>query len=245
MNNWSAPQRPNIYAEQSLIAAILDGTFPPGSTLPGERQLAADLGVTRPTLREAIQRLARDGWLLVRQGKPTLVNNFWRDGGLNVLGALTQHSQHLPPNFVTQLLEVRLQLAPAYTRAAIAREAAEIAAFLAGYTSLPDAPVSFATFDWELQRRLTITSGNPIYTLILNGFADFYVELAQVYFATAEARERSRHFYAHLLAAAEARDAAAAERLSREAMHESIALWQQAKAERKEQLHETLERMGR
>ena len=76
MNNWSAPQRPNAYAEHSLIAAILDGTFPPGSTLPGERMLAVELGVTRPTLREAIQRLARDGWLTVRQGKATVVQRF-------------------------------------------------------------------------------------------------------------------------------------------------------------------------
>ena len=56
MNNWSAPQKPSAYAEHSLTAAILDGTFPPGSTLPGERVLAVDLGVTRPTLRERIHR---------------------------------------------------------------------------------------------------------------------------------------------------------------------------------------------
>ena len=63
MNEWLAPARPRAHAESVLLAAILDGTFPPGTTLPGERTLAAQLGVTRPTLREALQRLARDGWL--------------------------------------------------------------------------------------------------------------------------------------------------------------------------------------
>ena len=76
MNHWSAPQRPNDYAEQSLVTAILEGTFAPGDTLPGERALAAELGITRPTLREALQRLARDGWLTIHQGKPTVVNDF-------------------------------------------------------------------------------------------------------------------------------------------------------------------------
>jgi hypothetical protein len=40
MNNWSAPQQPNDYAEQSLVTAILEGTF-----APDERALAAEPGV--------------------------------------------------------------------------------------------------------------------------------------------------------------------------------------------------------
>ena len=88
MPNWSAPQRPAAHAEQSLVSAILDGTYPPGSTLPGERELARQLGVTRPTLRETLQRLECEGWMTIRQGKSTRVNDIWREGGLTVLSAL-------------------------------------------------------------------------------------------------------------------------------------------------------------
>ncbi|MEZ4646944.1 MAG: GntR family transcriptional regulator, partial [Chloroflexota bacterium] len=136
MHNWSAPQRPNDYAEQSLVKAILDGTFAVGTTLPGERVLAVELGVTRPTLREAIQRLARDGWLTVQHGKPTLVNDYWRDGGLNVLSTLVLHSEQLPPTFVANLLEVRLNLAPAYTETAVSQNPQQISACLEGYQEL-------------------------------------------------------------------------------------------------------------
>ena len=115
MDHQHIPARPSEHAESALVAAILDGKFPPGSTLPGERALAGQLGVTRPTLREAIQRLARDGWLTVAHGKPTVVNDFWSKGGLNVLGKLVEHQKHLPADFIPNLLEVRLQLAPAYT----------------------------------------------------------------------------------------------------------------------------------
>jgi GntR family negative regulator for fad regulon and positive regulator of fabA len=227
MNNWSAPQRPNAYAEHSLIAAILDGTFSPGSTLPGERFLAVELGVTRPTLREALQRLARDGWVTVRQGKATVVNNFWQDGGLNVLGALISHGDHLPTDFVAQLLEVRLNLAPAYTKAAVTNEPGEVNAFLRESVGMKDTAESFATFDWQLHRHLTISSGNPIYTLIMNGFGDFYEQLAQVYFRSSAARRSSRRFYATLAEAAAEQDAEAAEQISRTAMLESIESWQQ------------------
>ncbi|NLC12537.1 MAG: GntR family transcriptional regulator, partial [Chloroflexi bacterium] len=53
------PQKPTDLAEKQLLAAILDGSFPIGSLLPPERELAQSLGITRPTLREALQRLAR------------------------------------------------------------------------------------------------------------------------------------------------------------------------------------------
>lgn len=227
MNNWAAPQRPNAYAEHSLISAILDGTFPPGSKLPGERTLAAELGVTRPTLREALQRLARDGWLTVQQGKATVINNFWQDGGLNVLNALVEHGAHLPSNFVSQLLEVRLNLAPAYTRAAVDNAADEVSNFLEEYRQLSDTAESYAHFDWHLHRQLTISSGNPIYTLIINGFGDFYEKLARLYFARDEERRRSRSFYADLAEAAADQDADQAEKVSRKAMQESVELWQQ------------------
>ncbi len=228
MTNWSAPQRPAAYAEEALLTAILEGTYPPGSTLPGERDLAIQLGVTRPTLRETLQRLACEGWLTIQQGKPTRVNDFWREGGLSVLGALVRYSRQLPDGFVANLLEVRLALAPAYTRVAVERSAAAVVAHLADHANLHDTAEAFAAFDWILHYTLTVASGNPVYTLILNGFAGFYEEMARLYFAQPEARASSQAFYAALLAAIQQEDAAEAERITRAVMQESIALWRQA-----------------
>lgn len=209
-----------------LVAAILDGDFPPGSVLPGERTLAARLGVTRPTLREAIQRLARDGWLTVAHGKQTEVNDYWVKGGLNVLGKLVEHKTHLPADFIPQLLEVRLNLAPAYTRLAVSHAAAEVAETLSLCDGLEDTPNAYARFDWSLHQRLTVLSGNPIYTLILNGFLGFYEDIARLYFATADARAFSAEFYNELHRVARKGDAEAAEVLSRRIMLASLEIWQ-------------------
>lgn len=223
--NWSSPPRPAELTEQRLLQAILDGELPPGSHLPGERELAAQLGVTRPTLREALHRLARDGWFDIQQGKSTRVRNYWREGNLNVLSALVRYSERLPDDFVPNLLAVRLCMAPAYTRVAVERAANEVIALLDGYDSLEDDAEHFARADWNLHRGLTLTSGNPVFTLILNGFADFYVQMARVYFAQPQTREASRIWYRDLLGAARAEDADAAERATRRAMQESIAFW--------------------
>lgn len=226
MNSWMPPARPIEYAEEALIKAVLDGKYPPGTTLPGERDLAAQLGVTRPTLREALRFLERDGWLTVQQGKRTYVNDFWREGGLNVLGAIGRYADSISPLFIVNLLRVRQDLAPTYTMAAIERAAEKIIALL---SKLPDnTPEGYADFDWTLHHTLTVESGNPIYTLILNGLAGLYKNLAKIYFTTEEARARSRTFYTELLETARRRDPVLAGRITLVMMQKSVEIWQQA-----------------
>lgn len=226
--NWTKPQRPVDHAERALITAILEGHFPPGSTLPGERELAAQLGVTRPTLREVLRRVERDGWVTIHQGKATKVNDFWWDGGLNILSGIVRHSRTLPPDFVPNLLRVRLDMAPSYTRLAVERSAEAAAVLLAAHEKLEDTPDAFANFDWMLQRRLAVASGNPVYAMILNSFTGFYEPLALIYFALPEARQTSRIFYMALLEAARREDADTAEQLTRAVMLESLTLWRKA-----------------
>ena len=225
MNVWSTSKHPAAHAERSLIVAILNGGYPPGSFLPAERELALMLGVTRPTLRETLQRLERDGWLTIQQGKPTRVNDFWTEGGLNVLNALVHYSEQLSPDFVPNLLQVRLVLAPTYTRRAVEHAPAEVAACLQGSITLEESPEEYASFDWHLHHTRTVASGNPIFTLILNGFAGFYEQMAIIYFKQATTRQASREFYRSLIQAVKQNDPALAENITRAVMTESIKLW--------------------
>lgn len=57
----------------TLERRILEGSLKPGDRLPAERELALELGVSRPSLREAIQKLASKGMLQSRQGGGTYV----------------------------------------------------------------------------------------------------------------------------------------------------------------------------
>lgn len=53
-------------AEQSIRRRILDGSLAPGTLLPPEYELAEQLGVTRPTVREAMRSLESAG--LIERG---------------------------------------------------------------------------------------------------------------------------------------------------------------------------------
>lgn len=217
--------RPAEYAEKALLDEILNKRLGPGDNLPAERELSARLGVARPALREALQRLARDGWVVIQHGKPTRVTDYWREGGLNVLSALVRQRFELPEDFIPNLLEVRLALAPAYTWSAVRRSPMEVVRLLADSPSEQMSAEDFAAFDWQLHYTLTIASGNPIYTLILNGFASFYTEMAQRYFINPPSRQASAVFYAELRQAALNGDALAAEQITRMAMVEALKLW--------------------
>ena len=230
--NWNSPPKPAEVVETRLITAILDGHFPIGESLPPERELAKQLGVTRPTLREALQRMARDGWIEIRHGRPTRVRNFWREGNLGVLSGIARFPQHAPAEFIPNLLTVRQLMAPTYFRAAVENSpklTTELIRQVVDLVADSDAgPHSFARADWKLHHEMTVLSGNPIFALILNGFEQLYRQMAVAYFELARAREHSRTFYLALLQASEAVDPFLVEELTRRTMADSRHLWQKA-----------------
>ncbi len=228
MNDWTSPLRPADLTESRLIEAILDGTFPVNSLLPPERELAEMLGVTRPTLREALQRLSRDGWIEIHHGKSTRVRDYLREGNLLILGTITRYQKNLPADFVPNLLQIRLLIAPEYTRLATQHSPSEVIRLLESMQGTPDTAEDFTRVDLELHYRLTILSKNPIFTLILNGFGDLYRSMGLIYFSLSQNRDHSRSFYKKLLSAVLSNDAFLAEQVTRQVMRDSIQLWNQA-----------------
>ncbi len=229
--DWQPIQKPAEMAENRLLDGILSGHFSINSTLPGERELAEQIGVTRPTLREALQRLARDGWLDIQHGKPTRVQDYWHEGSMAVLSVLAQSPAHQPPDFVANLLELRVLLAPAYTCQAVQAASSEIANSLEKYVEIEDIPSVFANADWELHYLLTQRATNPVFRLLLNSFHTIYVLLGEKYFTYPECRTSSRKFYRELRDCALSKSAEKAGNLTRRVMEESLALWQKMKKE--------------
>ncbi|MFL9925566.1 FadR/GntR family transcriptional regulator [Herbaspirillum lusitanum] len=62
------PQRLYRQISDQLRKLIVDGEFPVGSRLPSERDLAVQLGVSRPSLREALIALEVEGYIEVHMG---------------------------------------------------------------------------------------------------------------------------------------------------------------------------------
>jgi GntR family transcriptional regulator, transcriptional repressor for pyruvate dehydrogenase complex len=114
------PKRVSDQVFEQLKEVIFKGNLKPGEQLMTERELAQSMGVSRPTVREAINKLVAMGLLEHRQGQGTFVNSPADDVEKNPLAAVINgHDASLQ-----DLLEVRLGL-ECSAAAAAARRATE------------------------------------------------------------------------------------------------------------------------
>ena len=125
---------------EQLLAELVSGDLGPGSSLPSERRLAEVLGVSRPAVREALQRLTHAGLVDVRQGDVTTVRDFRRTGGLDLLPRLLVRDGELDLAAARSILEARLMLGPQVAALAAARrDEASVATLRARVRALADA----------------------------------------------------------------------------------------------------------
>lgn len=95
---------------ENLLGLIQQKGLQVGDRLPAERHLALELGVSRPSLREAIQKLASQGILVSRRGDGTYVQGAaradWLDNAINPLADLL----NVDPSYRYDILETRQAL---------------------------------------------------------------------------------------------------------------------------------------
>ena len=89
-----------------LEEMIIHGVLVPGERLMSERYLAQEMEVSRPSLRDALQKLESKGLIETRQGGRTFVRNFLGPSLTDPLAELLERS----PNTAQDFLELRTTL---------------------------------------------------------------------------------------------------------------------------------------
>jgi DNA-binding FadR family transcriptional regulator len=106
---------------EQLLGEVVDGSLSAGDALPSERQLAELLGVSRPAVREALQRMSATRLVEVRHGGATTVRDFQRYAGLDLLPRLLVRNGELDPDVARSVVEARFAIAPGLVRLACTR----------------------------------------------------------------------------------------------------------------------------
>lgn len=114
-----------------VLGEVVDGELGAGDALPSERRLAEVLGVSRPAVREALQRMAHTGLVEVRHGGATLVRDFRRHAGLDLLPRLLVREGRLDASVARSIVEARAQVGPAIAALAAERRGPATAGALA------------------------------------------------------------------------------------------------------------------
>jgi GntR family transcriptional regulator, transcriptional repressor for pyruvate dehydrogenase complex len=201
-----------------LATAIVLGEFVPGQRLPAERELAASVGVSRATLREALGRLSVAGYLEIRRGR--LGGAFVRDGWRPDSAAIIRRTLVANWDRFESLLDFRALMEPLIARTAAERadpgDAAAIGEALERYRSAgPDREASRAADEALHLAIARATHNDHLVAISRRVRADVSLGFsAEPYSATI--RERALHEHADLAAAVLRHDAETAARLAGE-----------------------------
>jgi GntR family transcriptional repressor for pyruvate dehydrogenase complex len=176
----------------TLLEALLTGRYAPGEKLPTQRALAADLGVTMGSLREAIKRLEQMGLVAARQGDAMRVRDWRQDGGLDMIAHLLFRSGGLDPGVLANVLEARrLMLRELAGLAAQRRDAAQAERLAELADRLHAAPddATAQLVDFAFFAELAQAAGNLVFILILNSIRALYFAHADRLRVTANHQE--------------------------------------------------------
>jgi len=167
----TTPQRRGRLADHvygHLLEEIVSGRYEVGDRLPAETELAETFDVSRPVIREALNRLQADGLVASRQGAGTFV-------------------ARVPPRQITKLaprasiagilrtFEVRMALEGQAARLAAERrtapELAAIASALEAMRRAMEHGKSASEEDFAFHRSVAVASGNLTFAEILDNLA--------------------------------------------------------------------------
>ncbi|MGW3043005.1 FadR/GntR family transcriptional regulator [Kitasatospora sp. NPDC001159] len=158
-------------AIEKIKAMILSGTLKPGDRLPKEPDLAAELGLSRSSLREAVKALSLLNVLDVRQGDGTYVSSL--EPAL-LLEALTFILDLQRDESVLELLQVRAILEPAAAALAAQRMTDDqVAELRSNLDDLGDNPAveALVAADLEFHARIAAAAGNSVLSSLIDSLA--------------------------------------------------------------------------
>lgn len=128
-----------------LLTGIQQGWWTVGTVIPSERTLSEQLRVSRATLRQAVDELEHEGWLVRRQGRGTFVAQPKFEQPLDQLRGFTENMLSLGVEPSTQVLEARLEPAGPEVARALELKVGEAVAAIRRLRLADDEPLMVET----------------------------------------------------------------------------------------------------
>ncbi|MFZ5572359.1 MAG: FadR/GntR family transcriptional regulator [Thermodesulfobacteriota bacterium] len=196
---------------------ILNGLYPTDSRLPSERDLAGQYGVSRVTIREAIEKLERLGMVEKRPNSGSYIRDLPNHASISLLTEIMNNSESVDAGLLIALLDFR-QIIEVYAAARAAQKASrnDIAALKQLVADMKRNRLQKAVIcglNVDLHACLIRLSGNLVIQLLFNSFKPVYEYYMEVFHHLPEASEEIIGYYEKLAAAIEAHDDAYAAHL--------------------------------
>src|SRR5664280_3614244 len=153
---------------------ILSGQLAIGQRLPPEREIASQLGVSRPVVHEGLLELVARGLVTIRPRHGAIVSDYRTEGSVTMLASLLVYQQgELDPSLVTGLIDMRLLFETETTRSAVKNRTDEqlvqLNLLIEREKAAPEDDVAEVTgLDFQFHHLVALASGNPVYAMLLS-----------------------------------------------------------------------------
>ena len=200
----------------NIRAAILDGRLKIDERLPTEEDLARSFGISRPTVREALKRLAAQNLIHSRRG-PTGGTFVMRPDADSVADAITASATLLVgvgAFDIDEMIAARLETETICCRLAAAnRSEADLAAMQAEIARQADTSISdedFCASDVRFHRALVRAGGNGPLGLMMYTVIEAFIPITNMIVFRLRAKQHVVQLHREIADAVRDRDAAAA-----------------------------------
>ncbi len=187
----------------SLTGYIKQHEYKPGMVLPAEATLAAEFGVSRQVVREALRSLAGRGIVEIVNGKGAVVRSVHSEP----LMTYFQWSMHAAQSNLLDLMEVRRGIEVESARLAAARrtsgELTRMTETVAAMRLHLDHPDTVADLDLQFHLAIATATRNAMLHHLVQSIRDAskdVIRLGLRYRQTARQRERGQHLHEEILA---------------------------------------------
>jgi DNA-binding FadR family transcriptional regulator len=155
---------------------IIDNGSRPGDALPSQQELARALGISMPSLREAMKSLEALGVVEVRQGSGTYVGRFSFDALVDGLAFRIRLEAGANRRTIGELLDIRMILEQAFVREVVALTSNAhidgLYALVDRMDSLAAKGLEFPNEDWLFHELLFRPVNNAMLEMLVRAFWD-------------------------------------------------------------------------
>jgi GntR family transcriptional regulator, transcriptional repressor for pyruvate dehydrogenase complex len=211
--------RAQVFAQ--LKNQILTGEWEPGSRIPSENQLSKMLGVSRISVREALQKMVALDLLESRQGDGTFVRRLQADQRMNRLIPMMLLARH----DILDVLEYRRLVETGIVALAVERatpeDVVELEALLKKMRRVEGNHKEFAECDLEFHLALARMTRNPVIIKITGVIKDV-LSASMVDIVSKLGVGLGLHYHAQILAAVKGGDRMRAQKVMSEHIKTTI-----------------------
>ncbi|HQI79960.1 MAG TPA: FadR/GntR family transcriptional regulator [Deltaproteobacteria bacterium] len=203
---------------------IITGKIAIGQKLPSERELALQLGVSRPVVHEGLVDLAAKGLVTMKPRVGTVVNDYRTEGSLSILNSIINYQQGaLDEDLLNSLLATRLLVETETCRLAAENRTEDHLRELRSIVEAeekadPKDLRAITSLDFRFHHTMGMASGNLIYPLLINTFKPVYMNFTALFFSDPAMVPETVRFHRRLLTAIEDRNSTGAAAIMRETL---------------------------